>query len=170
MTPPIYSENYGIFFESEEEKQRTLAESIRRWRNSEAAMKSIEPLLRYTKYVVQMEEPREEELFERWRGSVDWTFQETCWTLIVGSESLRPVEARLRFALINGSTVLFCSPEGGGLSSFVLNLWLRSHCDPSAASGERAYCKTEDFQRCLEHLAFQPETLKTMPSQEGFEQ
>lgn len=157
MPPTIYDENYGIIFDSEEKKQKARIEGVARWRNNILTMRNIEPLLRFTSYVVQMPRPQEEELYERWRDKADWKFQERSWTLDVGSVSLKPVEGRLRFALINGKTVLFCSSSGGALGAYVLNLWLRSHCNPSTVDGQRAYCSTEDFQHCLEQLAMQPE-------------
>lgn len=158
MPPTTYDENYGIIFDSEEEKQKARIEGVARWRNNILTMRSIEPLLRFTSYVVQMQRPEEDELYERWRDKADWTFQEKSWTLDVGSVSLKPVEGRLRFALINGKTVLFCSSSEGALGAYVLNLWLRSHCNHSTADGQRAYCSTDNFQHCMEQLAMQPES------------
>lgn len=157
MPPTTYDENYGIIFDSEEEKQKARIEGVARWRNNILTMRSIEPLLRFTSYVVQMESAQEEELYQRWHDKTNWTFQKKCWKLDVGSVSLKPVEARLRFALINGNTVLFCSSSEGALGSYVLNLWLRSHCNPSKADGQRAHYSTDNFQQCLEQLARQPE-------------
>lgn len=145
-------EAYGIVFDNDDEKKEYLRRATEEWRCSETTTHSISTLLDFTDYVVQTEGSNEEELQARFGSVLEWRLQEECWRIIVGSSSLRPVHARLRFAQLNGRIVMFCSADEGIAGAHVLFLWLLNHCNPLTAEGERAFCRDNEFERCVRFL------------------
>jgi hypothetical protein len=145
-------EAYGCVFDSEEERKEYLQRAMEERRCSEATTHSISPLLDFTDYVVQTEADNEEELEAQFANALEWRLNKDCWRIIVGSSSLQPIHARLRFAQLNGRIVLFCSADKGISGAHVLNLWLRQYCNPETAEGERAYCRDTEFERCVRFL------------------
>lgn len=149
----IFNEAYGIIYDSEEEKREAQLKAIAHWRCSQATTHAISGLLEFTSVVVQMEGAEEDELFERFGSELQWRFQKgDCWSVIIGSVSLKTVDARLRFAQINSRIVMFCSATEGTLGAYVLNSWLLNHCNPLTTDGERAKCTSSEFDRCIRFL------------------
>lgn len=148
----VYSETYGISYDSPEEEEELKRKAIIDWRNSETAKRKIAGLLRFTSYVVQCDETQEQEEFRQWQDSLNWHFQKEFHVIIVGSVNLKPVFATLRFARTDGSIVLFCSASEGRQGAYVLNLWLKEHCNPLDTANESAKCFSSEFERCSAFL------------------
>ncbi len=100
-----------------------------------------------------MEGAEEDELFDRYGSDLQWRFQkEECWSVIIGSVSLKTVDARLRFAQINGRLVMFCSATEGTQGAYVLNSWLLKPLQSAHRRWRARQCTSSEFDRCIRFL------------------
>lgn len=133
--------------------------------------KTVEELLSGVAFVVECSDFEKFALFQRWAkqavemecaaplsvgqgyNHLDWTDDNSGWSVQVGWLNERPVCISVTGATLDGVRVLFYEASSQVVDWRQIENWFKAHCWPTWDSGlRRAHCNAENFHLCCQAI------------------